>query len=180
MRNILLSSNNSKGQTIAMTNETIRLVAFLAIFGAVMILTLAQFRTQLSSSSDSVTNESNLFVGTSVILASVSGDPRVLGNITAINNGTNNTIGVNNVVHSLNGSVIQNAGFNIASGARVNFSYDFTFPSNAQNAIDNSTRSINNTFQQLPLFGTIVGLLLIIGLIFVIFRYGKEQGSQSV
>lgn len=37
-------------------------------------------------------------------------------------------------------------------------------------AIDNVTRGMGNFFAQLPLFGTILGLLLIVGIVFLLIR----------
>jgi asparagine N-glycosylation enzyme membrane subunit Stt3 len=50
----------------------------------------------------------------------------------------------------------------------------------AKSAIQNTTLSIANTFGQFPLFGTILGLMLIVGLVFVLFRGGKVGGGGLV
>lgn len=55
-----------------------------------------------------------------------------------------------------------------------------TTNTDAQNAIDNATRSISNTFAQLPLFGTILGLLLIVGIVFLLIRGTRGGGGGSV
>ncbi len=46
----------------------------------------------------------------------------------------------------------------------------------ATNAIQNVTLGIGNVFKQFPLFGTILGLLLIVGVVFLLVR-GSGQGS---
>jgi hypothetical protein len=46
-------------------------------------------------------------------------------------------------------------------------------------AITNTTLSISNTFAQFPLFGTILGLMLIVGLVFTLFR-GTQSGSGLI
>ena len=50
----------------------------------------------------------------------------------------------------------------------------------ATNAIDNATRSISNVFAQLPLFGTILGLLLIVGIVFLLIRGTRGGGGGNV
>lgn len=45
----------------------------------------------------------------------------------------------------------------------------------ATNAINNATLSISNVFAQLPLFGTILGLLLIVGIVFLLVRGGRSS-----
>ena len=44
-------------------------------------------------------------------------------------------------------------------------------------AIDNATASIGNVFVQLPLFGTILGLLLIVGIVFLLVRGKGSSGG---
>ena len=46
----------------------------------------------------------------------------------------------------------------------------------ATNAINNATLGIANTFNQFPLFGTILGLMLIIGVVFLMIRGNKGGG----
>jgi hypothetical protein len=46
----------------------------------------------------------------------------------------------------------------------------------ATNAIQNVTLGIGNVFKQFPLFGTILGLLLIVGVVFLLVR-GSGRGS---
>ena len=182
MNNVLLSKQKSKAQTMMMTSDTVRLIAFIAIFGAVMIITLANLRTNISSNSLTFTNESNTFIAGSLILPNAL-TPNTYTNtsIIAINNGTNNTmVFETNFFSDANGSVWMKGGTNINTNSAVNISYSATSPSQAQNAIDNSTRSINNTFVQLPLFGTILGLLLVVGIIIILFRFRGREGSQSV
>jgi hypothetical protein len=47
----------------------------------------------------------------------------------------------------------------------------------AKAGIQNVTLSISNTFAQFPLFGTILGLMLIVGLVFTLFRGTKTGGG---
>ena len=46
----------------------------------------------------------------------------------------------------------------------------------ATNAIQNVSLGIGNVFKQFPLFGTILGLLLIVGVVFLLVR-GTGKGS---
>ena len=43
--------------------------------------------------------------------------------------------------------------------------------------LDNATAGISNTFAQLPLFGTILGLMLILGVVFLLVRGGNIGGG---
>ena len=52
-----------------------------------------------------------------------------------------------------------------------------TTDTNALNAIKNATAGIGNTFAQLPLFGTILGLMLILGVVFLLVRGGNIGGG---
>ena len=51
--------------------------------------------------------------------------------------------------------------------------YSSTSNTDAKNAIQNATVAVGNTFAQFPLFGTILGLMLILGLVFLVVR-GRE------
>ena len=56
-----------------------------------------------------------------------------------------------------------------------------TTDTNALNAIKNATAGIGNTFAQLPLFGTILGLMLILGVVFLLVRGGGAgKGGGSI
>jgi len=44
-------------------------------------------------------------------------------------------------------------------------------------AISNTTLAISNIFGQFPLFGTILGLLLIVGVVFLLVRGGNKSSA---
>ena len=68
----------------------------------------------------------------------------------------------------------------ILVGLNDTISRGTTSDNQTSDAIANATLSIANVFEQLPLFGTILGLLLIVGIVFLLVRRRDMGGEGSL
>jgi len=177
--------------------STLQTLAFLGILGAIFLVVLISLNSTISMDSSTITNE------TITITANFAGTPANatytlahtnLQDIIAITN-SSNYVGILHTDYNFTNGALASAGtiqlWNITNATEnmgmftgiadkapthINVTYTYGTNSQANNAILNTTGGINNTFAQFPLFGTILGLLLIVSIVFLLVR---SKGNKS-